>query len=85
MQAIIFSVFDDVATYPWFILVVLPPCPYAQPLPPGCLLHPIVSASGIISTTAAPFGGVKQSGFGREGSRYGLDDWTNIKYAMVAF
>jgi succinate-semialdehyde dehydrogenase / glutarate-semialdehyde dehydrogenase len=43
-----------------------------------------VRAAGIISTTAAPFGGVKQSGFGREGSRYGLDDWTYIKYTMVA-
>lgn len=40
--------------------------------------------TGIISTTAAPFGGVKQSGFGREGSKHGLDDWTTIKYAMVA-
>lgn len=33
-----------------------------------------------ISDAAAPFGGVKQSGFGREGSRYGLDDYLNIKY-----
>ncbi|WP_156492141.1 aldehyde dehydrogenase family protein, partial [Oleiphilus sp. HI0080] len=35
---------------------------------------------GIISNPAAPFGGVKQSGYGREGSFYGLDDYTEIKY-----
>ena len=36
--------------------------------------------TGMISTTVAPFGGIKQSGFGREGSKYGLDDYLNIKY-----
>lgn len=35
---------------------------------------------GIISNAAAPFGGIKQSGFGREGSKYGLDDYMNMKY-----
>ena len=35
---------------------------------------------GLISTVEAPFGGVKHSGFGREGSKYGLDDYMNIKY-----
>ncbi|WP_229518198.1 NADP-dependent succinate-semialdehyde dehydrogenase [Paraburkholderia terrae] len=35
---------------------------------------------GIISTEVAPFGGVKESGLGREGSRYGLDDYLEIKY-----
>jgi len=35
---------------------------------------------GIISNAAAPFGGVKQSGNGREGSKYGLDDYLEIKY-----
>lgn len=39
--------------------------------------------TGIISTEVAPFGGIKQSGLGREGSRYGLDDYTEIKYACV--
>lgn len=36
--------------------------------------------SGSISNEMAPFGGVKQSGMGREGSRYGLDDYLTIKY-----
>ena len=36
--------------------------------------------TGTISTEVAPFGGVKQSGFGREGSKYGLDDYMSIKY-----
>jgi succinate-semialdehyde dehydrogenase/glutarate-semialdehyde dehydrogenase len=36
--------------------------------------------TGIVSTEAAPFGGIKQSGFGREGSRYGLDEYLQIKY-----
>jgi len=35
---------------------------------------------GIVSTEVAPFGGVKESGLGREGSRYGLDDYLEIKY-----
>ncbi|KZY73954.1 succinate-semialdehyde dehydrogenase (NADP(+)) [Oleiphilus sp. HI0071] len=38
---------------------------------------------GIISNPAAPFGGVKQSGYGREGSFYGLDDYTEIKYICM--
>jgi succinate-semialdehyde dehydrogenase/glutarate-semialdehyde dehydrogenase len=36
---------------------------------------------GLISNAMAPFGGVKQSGWGREGSRYGIEDYLNIKYA----
>lgn len=39
--------------------------------------------TGSISTEVAPFGGIKQSGFGREGSRYGLDDYTELKYVCV--
>jgi succinate-semialdehyde dehydrogenase/glutarate-semialdehyde dehydrogenase len=35
---------------------------------------------GLISSEAAPFGGVKESGYGREGSRYGLDDYMHTKY-----
>ena len=38
---------------------------------------------GIISNAAAPFGGVKASGHGREGSKYGLDDYLNIKYLCL--
>ncbi len=38
---------------------------------------------GIISTPVAPFGGVKDSGQGREGSKYGLEDYLDIKYALV--
>lgn len=38
---------------------------------------------GIISNAAAPFGGVKQSGNGREGSKYGLDDYMEIKYLCI--
>ena len=38
---------------------------------------------GIISSEAAPFGGVKQSGLGREGSKYGLDDYLEIKYISM--
>ena len=36
--------------------------------------------TGIISTEVAPFGGFKESGIGREGSKYGIDDYLEIKY-----
>ncbi|MGH6937130.1 MAG: NAD-dependent succinate-semialdehyde dehydrogenase [Methylocella sp.] len=38
---------------------------------------------GIISTAEAPFGGVKQSGIGREGSRYGIEEYLEIKYVCL--
>jgi succinate-semialdehyde dehydrogenase/glutarate-semialdehyde dehydrogenase len=38
---------------------------------------------GIISNEVAPFGGVKESGIGREGSKYGIDDFLEIKYLCV--
>jgi succinate-semialdehyde dehydrogenase/glutarate-semialdehyde dehydrogenase len=40
--------------------------------------------SGLISTEIAPFGGVKQSGLGREGSKYGIEDYVTIKYTWLA-
>ncbi|ABQ24328.1 NADP-dependent succinate-semialdehyde dehydrogenase [Geotalea uraniireducens] len=39
--------------------------------------------TGLISTAVAPFGGVKESGFGREGSKYGVDDFLEIKYLCM--
>jgi succinate-semialdehyde dehydrogenase/glutarate-semialdehyde dehydrogenase len=35
---------------------------------------------GLISNEVAPFGGIKQSGLGREGSRYGIEDYLEVKY-----
>ncbi len=40
--------------------------------------------TGIISTEVAPFGGVKQSGLGREGSRHGMDDYMEMKYICTS-
>ena len=40
--------------------------------------------TGLISTPYAPFGGVKLSGIGREGSRHGLDEYLNLKYVCHA-
>ncbi|MES0884581.1 NAD-dependent succinate-semialdehyde dehydrogenase [Roseibium sp. SCP14] len=39
--------------------------------------------TGLISTEVAPFGGVKQSGLGREGSKYGVDDFLELKYVCL--
>jgi succinate-semialdehyde dehydrogenase/glutarate-semialdehyde dehydrogenase len=39
---------------------------------------------GILSTEVAPFGGVKESGIGREGSKYGIDEYVEIKYVAMA-
>jgi succinate-semialdehyde dehydrogenase / glutarate-semialdehyde dehydrogenase len=39
--------------------------------------------TGLISTEVAPFGGVKESGIGREGSSYGIDEWLELKYWAV--
>ena len=40
--------------------------------------------TGIISTEVAPFGGIKQSGLGREGSHYGIDDYLEMKYICLS-
>lgn len=49
------------------------------------LEYGIVGANtGLISTEVAPFGGVKESGIGREGSKYGIEEWVEIKYLALA-
>jgi succinate-semialdehyde dehydrogenase/glutarate-semialdehyde dehydrogenase len=40
--------------------------------------------TGLISTEVAPFGGIKQSGQGREGSKYGIDDYVEVKYLCLS-
>jgi succinate-semialdehyde dehydrogenase / glutarate-semialdehyde dehydrogenase len=40
--------------------------------------------TGFISTEVAPFGGVKESGIGREGSKYGIDEWLELKYLALS-
>ncbi|MNO08593.1 Glutarate-semialdehyde dehydrogenase DavD [compost metagenome] len=39
--------------------------------------------TGLISTEVAPFGGIKQSGLGREGSRHGIEDYLELKYVCM--
>jgi len=39
--------------------------------------------TGLISNEVAPFGGIKQSGLGREGSRHGMDDYLEMKYLCI--
>jgi succinate-semialdehyde dehydrogenase/glutarate-semialdehyde dehydrogenase len=39
--------------------------------------------TGVVSTEVAPFGGMKESGIGREGSKYGIDDWLETKYLCM--
>jgi succinate-semialdehyde dehydrogenase/glutarate-semialdehyde dehydrogenase len=39
--------------------------------------------TGVISNAAAPFGGIKESGFGREGSRHGISDYLSLKYVSM--
>ena len=39
--------------------------------------------TGLITTEVAPFGGVKQSGLGREGSKYGIDEYVEVKYVCM--
>ncbi|WP_331283443.1 aldehyde dehydrogenase family protein [Pantoea sp. LMR881] len=51
----------------------------------GALPKPLESGmvginEGLISSEVVPFGGIKQSGLGREGSRYGIEDYLEVKY-----
>lgn len=39
--------------------------------------------TGAIPTELAPFGGIKESGIGREGSRHGLEEYTELKYVLL--
>jgi succinate-semialdehyde dehydrogenase / glutarate-semialdehyde dehydrogenase len=39
--------------------------------------------TGLVSTEVAPFGGVKESGIGREGSKYGIEEWLELKYLAM--
>lgn len=51
---------------------------------PAALQYGMVGINeGIITSEVAPFGGIKESGMGREGSIYGLDDYLNIKYLSL--
>ncbi|WP_066804789.1 NAD-dependent succinate-semialdehyde dehydrogenase [Moraxella oblonga] len=43
----------------------------------------VAQNTGLLSTEVAPFGGIKESGFGREGSKYGLDEYLTIKYWCI--
>jgi succinate-semialdehyde dehydrogenase/glutarate-semialdehyde dehydrogenase len=48
------------------------------------LEYGIVGANtGLISTEVAPFGGIKESGVGREGAKYGIEDYLEIKYLCL--
>jgi succinate-semialdehyde dehydrogenase/glutarate-semialdehyde dehydrogenase len=40
--------------------------------------------TGLIPTAEAPFGGVKESGLGREGSKYGIEDYLEVKYLCMS-
>ncbi len=40
--------------------------------------------TGAIGAETAPFGGIKESGHGREGSRHGIEEWTDLKYLCLA-
>jgi len=39
--------------------------------------------SGVLGTAVAPFGGVKQSGYGREGSKHGIEEYVHLKYVCM--
>ncbi|EHC76001.1 Oxidase YgaF, partial [Salmonella enterica subsp. enterica serovar Montevideo str. S5-403] len=49
----------------------------------GIISNEVVINTGIISNEVAPFGGIKASGLGREGSKYGIEDYLEIKYMCI--
>lgn len=50
----------------------------------GALEYGMVAVNeGLLGTEVAPFGGIKESGLGREGSRHGMDEYLEIKYALI--
>ncbi|SEK14030.1 succinate-semialdehyde dehydrogenase / glutarate-semialdehyde dehydrogenase [Paraburkholderia diazotrophica] len=44
----------------------------------------VVLNSGSVGTASVPFGGIKQSGYGREGSYYGIEEYVHVKYVLMA-
>ncbi len=44
----------------------------------------VATNTGSLSTEVAPFGGIKHSGFGREGSHFGIDEYLQLKYHVVS-
>ena len=78
---------SEVPTLPQFRFLYgfLSQCPNACAAGAGCRReYGMVGVNtGIISNAAAPFGGVKQSGLGREGSKYGLDEYLETKYVAL--
>jgi succinate-semialdehyde dehydrogenase / glutarate-semialdehyde dehydrogenase len=44
----------------------------------------VILNSGLVGTASVPFGGIKQSGYGREGSYYGIEEYVHVKYVLMA-
>lgn len=44
----------------------------------------VILNSGSVGTVSIPFGGIKQSGYGREGSYYGTEEYVHLKYVLLA-
>ena len=44
----------------------------------------VILNSGSVGTASVPFGGIKHSGYGREGSHYGIEEYVEVKYVLVA-
>jgi succinate-semialdehyde dehydrogenase/glutarate-semialdehyde dehydrogenase len=44
----------------------------------------VILNSGSVGTASVPFGGVKQSGYGREGSHHGIEEYVHVKYTLMS-